>query len=173
MKLKKYEFKKINSTNDVAIRKIKSGANIGVVIAEKQTKGRGRYGNKWISIKGNLFMTFFFQIKDNMNLKELTIKNCKIIKSSLQKLTKYKITIKPPNDLLINKEKICGVLQETFFRNKKKFLLVGIGLNLVQSPKIKNYPTNYLNNYTFKKVNKSMVFKSIKNLYEKEIKYLK
>jgi len=44
---------------------------------------------------------------------------------------------------------------------------------LKHNPKIKNYPTNYLNNYTFKKVNKSMVFKSIKNLYEKEIKYLK
>jgi len=173
MKLKKYQFKRVKSTNDIAIKKIRSGINKGIVIAETQTKGRGKYGKKWISLKGNLLMSIFFEINNNTSIKSITLKNCKIIKKSIQKFTKKKIKIKPPNDLLINKEKICGILQETFFKNKKKFLVVGIGLNLAKSPKIKKYPTHYLNKYASKKVSKLMAFRSIKDLYEIKIKYLK
>ena len=172
MKLKKYQFKKVKSTNDIAIKKIRSGINKGIVIAETQTKGRGQYGKKWISFKGNLLMSVFFEINNNTSIKSITLKNCKIIKKSIQKFTTKKIKIKPPNDLLINKEKICGILQETFFQNKKKFIVVGIGLNLVKSPKIKKYPTNYLNKYTSKNISKLMLFRSIKCLYEKKINYL-
>jgi len=172
MKLKKYQFKKVKSTNDIAIKKIRSGINKGIVIAETQTKGRGQYGKKWISFKGNLLMSVFFEINNNTSIKSITLKNCKIIKKSIQKFTTKKIKIKPPNDLLINKEKICGILQETFFENKKKFLIIGIGLNLVKSPEIKKYPTDYLNKYASKKVSKLMLFRSIKYLYEKKIKYL-
>ena len=172
MKLKKYQFKKVKSTNDIAIKKIKSGISRGLVIAETQSKGRGQYGKKWISFKGNLLMSIFFEINTGISIKYITFKNCEIIKKSIQKFTKNKIKIKPPNDLLINNEKICGILQETFFQNKKKFIVVGIGLNLVKSPKIKKYPTNYLNKYTSKKISKLMLFRSIKCLYEKKINYL-
>ncbi len=172
MKLKKYQYKKVKSTNDVAIKKIKSGIKNGVVLVETQTNGRGQYGKKWISFKGNLLMSVFFEINTTTSIKNITFKNCEIIRKSIQKFTKNKIKIKPPNDLLINKEKICGILQETFFKDKKKFIVVGIGLNLVKSPKIKKYPTNYLNKYTSKKVSKLMLFRSIKYLYEKKINYL-
>ena len=172
MKLKKYQYKKVKSTNDVAIKKIKSGIRRGIVLAEIQTKGRGQYGKKWISFKGNLLMSVFFEINNSTLIKNITFKNCEIIRKSIQKFTKNKIKTKPPNDLLINKEKICGILQETFFKDKKKYIVVGIGLNLVKSPKIKKYPTNYLNKYTSKKVSKLMLFRSIKYLYEKKINYL-
>ena len=124
MKLKKYQFKKVKSTNDVAIKKIKSGIRSGIVLTETQTKGRGQYGKKWISYKGNLFMSIFFEINISTSIKDITYKNCEIIRKSIQKFTKKKIKIKPPNDLIINKEKICGILQETFFKNKKKFIIV-------------------------------------------------
>ena len=172
MKLKKYQFKKVKSTNDIAIKKIKSGIRSGIVLTETQTKGRGQYGKKWISFKGNLFMSAFFEINKFVSIKNITLKNCDIIRKLIQKFTKYKIKIKPPNDLIINKEKICGILQETFFQNKKKYIVVGIGLNIVKSPKIKKYPTNYLNKYTSKNISKLMLFKSIKYLYENKIKYL-
>ena len=61
MKLKKFNFKIVNSTNDIAIKIINNTHHkSGVVIAEKQKKGRGQYGNKWISYKGNLFISIFF-----------------------------------------------------------------------------------------------------------------
>ena len=173
MKLKMYEFKKVNSTNDIAIKKIKSGIKSGIILTETQKKGRGQYGKKWISFKGNLLMSVFFEINTTTSIKNITFKNCEIVRKSIQAFTKNKIKIKHPNDLLINKEKICGILQETFFQNKKKFIVVGIGLNLVKSPKIKKYPTNYLNKYTSKKISKLMLFRSIKYLYEKKINYLK
>ena len=53
--------------------------------------------------------------------------------------------IKSPNDLLINKKKISGILQETISKFQvKEFIIVGIGINLIKSPKIKNYPTTNL-----------------------------
>ena len=170
MKLKVYKYKKISSTNDVAIRKIKLGIVSGAIITEKQVKGRGRYGSKWISIKGNLLMSIFFKIKNNISLKNMTFKNCQLVRETIQNFTNYKIKIKKPNDLLINKQKICGILQEIFFNNEEKFLIIGIGLNLVKSPNIKYYKTNYLKNFTNKKIDKLDIFKRITKLYETEIK---
>ena len=54
--------KKIKSTNDQATRMIKKGIEKGIIIADLQTKGRGQYGKKWISQKGNLFMSVFYKI---------------------------------------------------------------------------------------------------------------
>ena len=116
-------------------------------------------------------MSVFFEINASTSIKNITFKNCEIIRKSIQVFTKNKIKIKHPNDLLINKEKICGILQETFFQNKKKFIVVGIGLNLVKSPKLHKYPTNYLNKYTSNDISKLVLFRSIKYLYEKKINY--
>ena len=63
MKLKKFKFKKVKSTNNTAIRIIKETKhNLGMVVAETQINGRGQYGRKWISSKGNLFISFFMSI---------------------------------------------------------------------------------------------------------------
>jgi len=170
MKLKKYAFNLVKSTNDVSIRKIKSKNNQGIVISNKQSNGRGRYGKKWISINGNLFMSIFFKINKNAKLKKITIKNCQIIKQAISKFLTKKIKIKRPNDLLLNNQKFCGILQETFYNNNNKFLIIGIGINVVECPKLNNYPTTYLNKYTKKRVDKLIIFRSIKQMFEKSIK---
>ena len=52
MKLKKFKFKKVKSTNNTAIRIVKETKyNLGMVVAETQVNGRGQYGRKWISSK--------------------------------------------------------------------------------------------------------------------------
>ena len=118
-------------------------------------------------------MSVFFKIKRKDSIKKITKENCLIVKKAISQFIKEKITIKKPNDLLIKKQKICGILQETLIINNKKFLIVGVGLNLSNSPKIKNYPTTFLNKYTNKKVSKLMLFLKIKELYEKKLNYLK
>ena len=170
MDFKKFYYKKVMSTNNVAIRKIKSGIIKGIVISELQKNGRGQYGKKWISLKGNLFMSIFFEIKKKLNLKNLTKINCEIIRSSLSNCTKKKIFIKYPNDLLINKKKFCGILQEIISNKKKKFIIIGIGVNLLKNPIIKNYPTTSILNETGFKIKKSNLLKSIENNYSKRLK---
>ena len=69
MKFKIFRFKKVNSTNNTAIRIIRnSNLNYGMVISEMQNNGRGQYGKKWISYKGNLFISFFYNL-ENFNQK--------------------------------------------------------------------------------------------------------
>ena len=60
MVLKMFKYKKVSSTNNIAIKKIKQGYKTGIIISETQTNGRGQYGKKWISNKGNLFLSMFF-----------------------------------------------------------------------------------------------------------------
>ena len=138
----------------------------GVIIAKKQTKGRGRYGNKWIYLRNNLFMSIFFKMKSNISLIKMTSSSCKIVQKSLLKFLNKKITIKKPNDLLINKRKVCGILQEILFFKNNKFAIIGIGINVNASPIIKNYPTTYLNNFTKKKITSFKIYNEIKNNFE-------
>ena len=105
MKLTKHVFKKVRSTNDTAIRLIKKGVKKGIVISEIQTKGRGQRGNKWSSKKGNLFMTVFFEISKKLSLNKIIKFNILIIKKVIEKATNSIITIKKPNDILIEKKK--------------------------------------------------------------------
>ena len=118
-------------------------------------------------------MSIFFEVKNIKLIKNITKENCEIIREAISKFVRKKIQIKKPNDLLINKQKICGILQETLQIKGKFFFIVGIGLNLVKSPIIKDYPTTFLFKYTNANVNKLLVFKSIKQLYEKKLMYLK
>ena len=173
MVIKKYYFKKIKSTNDQAIKMIKRGLNKGIIITEEQIAGRGQHGNKWISLKGNLFMTIFFEINKKRKISEFTKFNLKIIKIVIQKYIKKRLTIKYPNDILVNEKKICGILQEVIFFKLKKLMIVGIGINIKKSPKINKYKTTFLNEHTIKKIDKISVVKNIQKIFEKNIRFYK
>ena len=168
MKLKIFKFKKVKSTNNTAIRIIKnSNFNFGIVFSEAKKNGRGQYGKKWVSYKGNLFVSLFFKIeKLNISFKKLTTLNCLLVKKIISKYYKKKIVFKRPNDLLINKKKICGILQETLIKSDQKFLILGIGINLVKSPYIKNYPTINLYELLNKKVSTNRVTDELKKIFE-------
>ena len=171
MKLKKFKFKVVNSTNDIAIRLIRNTNNkSGIIIADKQKKGRGHHGKKWISYKGNLFVSIFFSLeKINMSLKQLTKANCFLIKKILSRYYKNKISIKSPNDLLMNKKKFCGILQETLKKANSTYFIIGVGINLIKSPNIKNYPTTNLLELTKIKVSKKKITSELKSIYEEFI----
>ena len=107
MKFKIFRFKKIKSTNNTAIRIIKSlNIKSGVIFTQSQYKGRGQYGRKWISLKGNLFVSFFNELnKKNLSINIITKINCLLVKKLLSSFTSKKILFKKPNDLLIDKKK--------------------------------------------------------------------
>ena len=171
MKLKKFKFKRVKSTNNTAIRIIKeTNYNLGMVVAETQAKGRGQYGRKWISLKGNLFVSFFNEInKSNLKINTITKLNCLLVKKLLSKFTRKKILFKKPNDLIIDKKKISGILQEVIFIKGKKFLITGIGINIVKNPNIRNYPATNLQEVTKKSISKLNVENKLKQLFEKNL----
>ncbi len=122
MNWKYYYFEDVSSTNDVAVS-YPVGA---VVIAETQSAGRGRYGRKWLSEKGNLFMSVVLPACDYQTPLLTFVAAVAVAES----LSDFPIKIKWPNDILLNGGKLAGILLE---RVDDK-VIVGIGINLVNAP---------------------------------------
>ena len=141
MKFNIYKFKSVTSTNDVALNLIKDKKeNSGFVYTDVQTKGRGTKGKKWVSIEGNLFCSLFFPLaKEHPSFDQFSIINPIIISGVIKKFcSDDKINLKFPNDIFLNGKKICGLLQEVITMENKKYLIVGIGLNIESNPNIYN-----------------------------------
>ena len=177
MKIKLIKFKSVKSTNDIAIKLIrKEKVQPTLIFSETQTKGRGTMGKKWISQKGNLFISIFFEIdQKRINFKQFAILNALLLRKLLSKFISKKIKIKWPNDLLYKKEKISGILQEVITYNQKNYLIVGIGVNTNIVPKNKSFSSTSLKNIIDRKIDNKKILKNIKNNYEKfliEIKKL-
>ena len=168
MKIKLIKFKNVKSTNDIAIKLIKKKKTQPTLISsEKQTKGRGTMGKKWISQKGNLFISIFFEINQKrINFKQFAILNAFILKKLVSKYISKKIKIKWPNDLLYKKDKICGILQEVIKFEKRKFLIIGIGINTLTSPKNNGFKSISLLECSNKLIDNSKIIKSLKKNYE-------
>ena len=113
-----------------------------------------------------MFISIFFKINKKISLKKITLKNCSKIKKVISKLIKKNLTIKRPNDLLLNKKKICGILQETIVYNNSLFLVLGIGINLIRNPKIINYPTTNILDEVRINVSKKLIIKHIINEFK-------
>ncbi len=169
MKLRLIKFSNVKSTNDEAIKKIKSNKIIsGIVYSYSQTKGRGTMGKKWISFNGNFFLTIFFELKENMPIfEEFSALNPLILKKLLSRYTNLNIKIKKPNDLLINNQKVCGILQETLKIEKKLFIIIGVGINTIISPKSRNIKATSLQESCNKIIRNHDILNNLKDEYEK------
>ena len=169
MKLRSLKFKSVKSTNDIAHILIKQNKiRPTIILSEKQTKGRGTMGKKWISKKGNLFLTIFFDMnKKKVDFKKFAVLNAYLLKSILVKKFSNKIKIKWPNDLLFEGKKICGILQESVINSGKKFLIVGIGINTNIELKNSSFSSTSLKYITKKNIDNKKLFTMIKKKYEK------
>ena len=164
MKFEIFKFESVTSTNDVAINLIKGEKKkSGCVYADIQTKGRGTQGRKWVSEMGNLFGSIFFPLKNNYPpFNEFSTINPVIISGVIRKFCKEKkISFKWPNDIFVNGRKICGILQEVIAFNNMKFLIIGIGINIVSNP---NINTNYEATNVFLETKKKPTTEEIINL---------
>ena len=167
--------KRVQSTNNIALKFIKKNKiKTALITSLTQTNGRGTMGKKWISKKGNLFISIFFEInQQRVNFKQYAILNAYLFKNINRKFTKKKIDIKWPNDLLIKKEKICGILQEVLKNGKKNYLIIGIGINTNFNPITKQFNSISLKDITKKKINNKKLLENIKKEYEKLLTRLK
>ena len=109
------KLKEVNSTNLYAKEHLSELADKTVIIADRQTNGRGRFDRVWVDLGGdNLFMSIVLKPSDKFlnvypNLTQyLSVVVCKVLEHyGLQPNTKW------PNDVLIKGKKISGILSET------------------------------------------------------------
>ena len=175
MKIKLKKFKIVKSTNDIAIKLIKKNISGPILITtQRQTGGRGRIGKKWVSKKGNLYLTIYFEIdQKKINFKHYAVLNAHLLKYIIRKNYSDQVQIKWPNDLLIKKKKICGILQEVLKIGKKNFLIIGIGINTNFNPITKQFNSISLKDITKKKINNKKLLENIKKEYENLLRRLK
>ncbi len=107
----------------------------GIVVANEQTKGKGRLGREWASEKNSgLWMSLLIRPKLKPEaVSSITLVAAAAMTSALEKCTALSIGIKWPNDLIINGKKICGILTEMSAEiNQLHYIVLGIGVNLKQ-----------------------------------------
>ncbi|HOE90960.1 MAG TPA: biotin--[acetyl-CoA-carboxylase] ligase [Candidatus Cloacimonadota bacterium] len=123
-----YEYQEVTSTMDVAesIIKDKGIDSNFVVVAETQTKGRGRKGNHWDSNRGGLWLTLgLFNYSFAPSLMLYT--GLMMRRTLFHLLNIDEIFIKWPNDILIGDKKCCGIIANQ--NSQARYHLIGIGLN--------------------------------------------
>ena len=155
---KLYHFKSLPSTQDKAKEFSKKGFSNIVVIADAQTKGRGRFKRKWYSEKGGLWMSILLKPANIKNLQYLTFAAAISVAKSIKKITNLNTKIKWPNDVHYKGKKLCGILTEGIF-GKDNYVAVGIGLNVNQD----KFPSDIKNTATSLKIIKK------KNIYIKKL----
>jgi len=176
MKFKCFSYGSVKSTNGSAMYLIrKKNYYNGFVSATSQKEGRGRYGRKWISKKGNFFSTIFFKMKKNYpTIEQFTIINPLLNIDVIKKFCgKNKVNFKSPNDIYVNNKKICGILQEVITKGKNKYLIVGIGINLVTNPKNKKYSSTNIYKETNMKPDLNKISEQVLKKYENFFKNIK
>lgn len=129
-KLNILEYETIDSTNEEAYRLINKGSlkTPCMITADQQIDGKGRLGRKWISPKGkNIYITLIFNKFLQPQDEHLLIMFFSLsITKIFQMDYNLETFIKWPNDIIINKKKIAGILTEIY---KDKYV-IGIGINL-------------------------------------------
>lgn len=128
------------STNDLARELAVAGEEEGtVVIAEEQTKGRGRRERRWHSPKkmGLYASVILRPTKPSISLLPLVAGLA--VREAILEAIGVKVWLKWPNDLIWNEKKLGGILSESgFFGNRLSYVILGIGLNI--SHNLKDFP---------------------------------
>ncbi|MEE0958819.1 MAG: biotin--[acetyl-CoA-carboxylase] ligase [Lachnospiraceae bacterium] len=129
-----YFYHEIGSTNDECKKLAEEGAKHGtLVVAEKQTKGKGRRGRSWESPKGTgIWMTLLLRPDiEPYNSSGLTLVTAMAINKAVQEITGLDAKIKWPNDIVVNGKKVTGILTEMSAQPEMiNYIVIGIGINV-------------------------------------------
>jgi BirA family biotin operon repressor/biotin-[acetyl-CoA-carboxylase] ligase len=123
----------VASTNTLAMELAADGTPEGtVVVAETQTGGRGRLGRKWISPKGNLYLSVV--LRPNMPMHKaplITLMGAVAVAAAIRKTCGLEAGIKWPNDILIAGKKVSGLLTEmSAEQDRIRHIVLGIGVDV-------------------------------------------
>jgi len=118
------KLEEVDSTNEWVKRNIEKLSDLDGIIARIQTRGKGRGSNKWFSPPGGLWLTLM--IKEFPSNKGVLSQLSSVAIAEVLENYRLHVELKWPNDIIISKKKIGGVLIE----GRNESFIVGIGLNL-------------------------------------------
>ena len=127
-----YYFEETDSTQNFALQIAQNKKENGtIIIAQKQTHGRGRLNRKWISPKGGVWFSIILQ--PNFTIEEsvlLPIVTAIALSNAIQKSLKVKTNVKWPNDITLNRKKVAGIIIDASFQsNYIENIIIGVGIN--------------------------------------------
>ncbi len=131
----------IDSTNTYLMQNFKNLPHGTVIFSEFQEAGKGRLKRTWFSEKG-LNLTFSILLKENLssNINLINLAASLAVSSSIENLYQIKTELKWPNDVLINKKKVSGILLNSTSKGSElEKIIIGIGINVNQT----KFPTDY------------------------------
>jgi BirA family transcriptional regulator, biotin operon repressor / biotin---[acetyl-CoA-carboxylase] ligase len=132
-----YYYPETGSTNDEAFSLGNAGAPEGTaVIADSQTGGKGRLGRSWHSPRGaNIYTSVILCPKmESSEVSRIPIMTGVAVAEVLDDYCPGKISLKWPNDVLLNDKKVCGILSAAKITDMKiDFIVLGIGINVNMS----------------------------------------
>jgi len=147
-----HEFDELDSTNSrafemAAARQVFENE---IIVAKSQNSGRGRKDRSWNSPAGNLYFSLVLQPKISLQkIPQISFIAICALRLAIEKIAaKNSVTNKWPNDLLINKHKVAGLLLES--KNSAQnceFVIVGIGVNLISNPTKTIFPAGNLKDF--------------------------
>jgi len=153
------ELETIGSTNDHAKKLARNAYPSGVVVwAHDQSEGRGRQGNSWVSIPGNLFMSMIVRPRMNaVQVGQMSLLTGVAVANVLESFVPAanSVRLKWPNDVFINGKKAAGILIETESQGQLRlpWAVIGIGVNITGAPEnatslhdigVKNYEAGHV-----------------------------
>jgi len=140
-------FEELGSTSDYAAAKARFGAPAGLaVLALKQTAGRGSRGRGWQAPVGNLNLSVLLRpSRPAAEAGMFALLAALAVAEALEGFFVPPTTLKWPNDILINGAKLAGILIDAAPQGGRlDWLVIGIGMNLVQAPEIAGRATTSL-----------------------------
>ena len=128
--------KEVDSTNIFAATLCRNGGKIpSAVVAESQTNGSGRMGRKFFSPHNDgIYMTYILNTENVETLNLITSSAGLAVSETLEEICGIETQIKWPNDVVLNKKKVCGILTEMNLKGTViDSVIVGIGINVHQN----------------------------------------
>ncbi len=173
---------RVNSTNSYAMEMLKN-VNLSegtVVHTAEQTNGKGQRGSVWKTEKtSNLTASLvikptFLNLKNQHYLYQVSALACYDVLAELLDTSQFDIKIKWPNDILVNKQKVAGILIENHVTNSKfSWSVVGIGLNVNQTIFDEGFNASSLKIILGKEIDVDKVLESLCKHFEKYYLQLK
>ena len=161
-----YRFNSLSSTMEKSRELAEKGEKEGtVVVAESQSKGRGRWGRDWFSPQGGLYFSLILRPGKKKLIKPLPILAGLSLKKAIKKITGLDSRMKLPNDILINGKKVAGILME----KTDSFLILGIGINTnIKEEQLTEFSATSLAQLTGKKIDNEKLLSTFLRDFEED-----